>query len=137
MPKKTAAPNKKELGFLATNNLVGVAMAEYYEKHEQVMSELDARAQALFTRIAPEKASFAECYHEGDERVFCDVVDLMDGFGTLSLSFHKGVTPEADYFLIANYVGIPSQIRIYTLYDLGRALCEVTKVAQSVCYEDL
>jgi hypothetical protein len=27
---------------------------------------------------------------------------------------------------------LPSQVRIYTLYDLGRALCEITEMAQEV-----
>ncbi len=123
---------QQELGFLATSDLVGEAMVEYYEKHDQVVANLEARAQALFARIAPEHAPFAECYSNGDENIMCDVEDVMDGFGLLSLSFHKGATPEADYFLVANYMELASPVRIYTLYDLGRALCEITEMAQEV-----
>ncbi len=58
--------------------------------------------------------------------------DLTDGLGNLSLSFHKGNAPDADYFLIENYLELTSSIRIYTLYDLGRALCDITEKAQEV-----
>ena len=129
---KTATPGKKDLGFLSMSDLVGEAMAEYYEKHEQVIAELQARAEALINRIMPDHKSYVECYHGGGESVFCDVEDLTDGFGVLSLSFHKGATPEADYFLIENYMELPSLIQIYTLYDLGHALCEITEMAQEV-----
>lgn len=129
---KTATPGKKDLGFLAMSDLVGEAMAEYYKKHDQVISELQARAEALINRVMPDHKSYVECYHGGGESVFCDVEDLTDGFGMLSLSFHKGATQEADYFLIENYMELPSTICIYTLYDLGRALCEITEMAQEV-----
>lgn len=125
-------PFKQEPGFLATSNLAGEAMGEYYQKHDQVIDNLQARAQALFARIAPEHVSFAECYSNGDENIMCDVEDVIDGFGLLSLSFHKGATPEADYFLVANYIELASPVRIYSLYDLGRALCEITEMAQDV-----
>lgn len=131
MPQ-AATPDKQELGFLAMSDLVGEAMAEYYEKHEQVVSEHQARAEALIKRIMPEHEPFVECYHGGGESVFCDVEDLLDGFGILSLSFHNGTTPEADYFIIENYLELSSSIRIFTLYDLGRALCEITEMAQEV-----
>lgn len=124
-------PNQ-ELDFLATCDLVSEAMGDYYEKHDRVIANLEARAQALFARIAPEHVPFAECYSNGDESIICDVEDVMDGFGLLSLSFHKGATPEADYFLIANYMELASPVRIYSLYDLGRALCEITEMAQDV-----
>jgi hypothetical protein len=129
---KTATPGKKDLGFLAMSDLVGEAMAEYYEKHDQVIAELQARAEALINRVMPDHKSYVECYHGGGETVFCDVEDLTDGFGVLSFSFHKGATPDADYFLIENYMELPSSIQIYTLYDLGRALCEITEMAQEV-----
>lgn len=129
---KTATPGKKDLGFLAMSDLVGEAMAEYYEKHDQVIAELQARAEALINRVMPDHKSYVECYHGGGESVFCDVEDLTDGFGVLSLSFHKGAAPEADYFLIENYMELPSSIQIFTLYDLGRALCEITEMAQEV-----
>ncbi len=128
----TATPGKKDLGFLAMSDLVGEAMAEYYEKHDQAVAELQARAEALINRIMPDHKSFVECYHGGGESIFCDVEDLNDGFGILSLAFQKGATPEADYFLVANYMELPSSIQIYTLYDLGRALCEITEMAQEV-----
>jgi hypothetical protein len=129
---KEATPAKKDLGFLAMSDLVGEAMTEYYEKHDQIVSELQTRAEALVNRIMPDHKSYVECYHGGGESVFCDVEDLTDGFGLLSLSFHKGTTPEADYFLIENYLELTSSIRIYTLYDLGRALCDITEMAQEV-----
>jgi len=132
MSKNDGTKKEEQAGFMDMSDLVGEAMTEYYEKHEKVISELEARAQALFARIAPGHEPFAECYHEDDEHVFCDVEDLLDGFGTLSFSFHKGATPEADYFMIENYMELPSPIQIYTLYDLGRALCELTEVAQGV-----
>jgi hypothetical protein len=132
MSKKDETPKEEAFVVLAMSDLVGEALEEYYEKREQVISELEARARALFTRIAPEHAPFSEFYLEDDEHVFCEVVDLADGFGTLSLSFHKGATPEADYFLVENYMELPSQIRIYYLYDLGRALCELTEMAGEV-----
>jgi hypothetical protein len=122
----------QELGFLATSGLVGEAMGEYYEKHDQVIANLEARAQVLFARIAPEHVRFTECYSNGDENILCDVEDVMDGFGLLSLSFHKGPMPEADYFLVANYMELSSSVRIYSLYDLGRALCEITEMAQDI-----
>jgi hypothetical protein len=129
---QAATPDKQELGFLAMSDLVGEAMAEYYEKHEQVVSEHQARAEALIKRIMPEHEPFVECYHGGGESVFCDVEDLLDGFGILSLSFHKGATPDADYFLIENYMELSSPIQIYTFYDLGRALVEITEMAQEI-----
>ena len=129
---KTVNPGKKNLGFLAMSDLVDEAMAEYYDKHDQVISELQARAEALINRVMPEHKSYIECYHGDGESVFCDVEDLTDGFGVLSLTFHKGATPAADYFLIENYLELPCSIQIYTLYDLGRALCEITEMAQEV-----
>jgi hypothetical protein len=124
--------SEQELGFFAMSDLVSEVLGEFYEKQDQVVANLEARAQALFARIAPEHVPFAECYSNGEESIMCDVEDLADGFGLLSLSFHKGATPEADYFLIANYMELPSSIQIYTLYDLGRALCEITEMAQEV-----
>jgi hypothetical protein len=133
MSKKAGTPKQAQEPFLDMSDLIGEAMTEYYEKQEQVTAGLVARAQALFARIAPGHEPFAECYtEEGDERVFCDVEDLLDGFGTLSFSFHPGATPEADYFQIENYMELPSSIQIYSLYDLGRALCGLTEVAQGV-----
>ena len=130
MNKETTS--EQELGFFAMSDLVSEALGEFYEKQDQVVANLETRAQALFARIAPEHVPFAECYSNGEESIMCDVEDLTDGFGLLSLSFHKGATPEADYFLIANYMELPSSIQIYTLYDLGRALCEITEMAQEV-----
>jgi len=127
-----STPGKKGLGFLATSDLVGEAMTEYYEKHDQVISELQARAETLINRIMPDHKFRVECYHGEGESVFCDVGDLKNGFGMLSFSFHKGATSDADYFLIENYMELSSSIRIYTLYDLGRALCEITEMAQEV-----
>ena len=129
---KEATPGKKDLGFLAMSDLVGEAMTEYYEKHDQVVSELQTRAEALINRIMPDHQSYIECYCGGGESVFCDVEELTDGFGILSLSFHKGTTPDADYFLIENYLELTSSIPIYSLYDLGRALCDITEMAQDV-----
>jgi hypothetical protein len=123
---------KKDPGFLAMSDLVGKAMAEYYEKHDQVISELQARAEALINRIMPDHKSRVVCYHGDGESVFCDVADLANGFGMLSLSFHKGATSDADYFLIENYMELSSSIRIYTLYDLGCALCEIAEMAQEI-----
>ena len=40
--------------------------------------------------------------------------------------------PEADYFLVANYMHLTSSVCIYTLYDLGRAMHEITEMAQEV-----
>ena len=127
-----STPRKKDHGLLAMSDLVGKAMAEYYEKHDQVISELQARAEALINRIMPDDKSRVACYHGDGESVFCDVEDLANGLGMLSLSFHKGATSDADYFLIENYMELSSSIRIYTLYDLGRALCEITETAQDV-----
>jgi hypothetical protein len=132
MSKKDGTPKQEPEAILEMSDLVGEAMTTYYQKHVEVISDLAERAQALFERIAPEHVLFAECYHESDELISCDVVDLQDGFGTLSLSFHPGPKPEADYFLIENYMELPSSIQIYSLYDLGRALCELTEVAQGV-----
>ena len=129
---KAVTPGKKGLGLLATSDLVGEAMAEYHAKHDQVISELQERAEALINRIMPDHKSHVACYHGDGESVFCDVGDLVNGFGMLSFSFHKGATPDADYFLIENYMELSSSIRIYTLYDLGRALCEIAEVAQEV-----
>ena len=125
-------PRKKNPGFLVRSDLVGKAMAEYYEKHDQVISELQARAEALINRIMPDDKSRVACYHGDGESVFCDVEDLTNGFGMLSLSFHKGATSDADYFLIENYMELSSSIHIYTLYDLGCALYEITEIAQEV-----
>ena len=132
MSKNEDVKKKEQVPFMDMSDLIGEAMTEYYEKQEQVTAELVARAQALFARIAPEHVPFVECYNEGDEHVFCDVDDLLDGFGALSFSFHKGATPEADYFMIENYMELPSPIQIYSLYDLGHALCELTELAQGV-----
>jgi len=132
MSEKDETKKKERDAFPDLSNLVGEAMTAYYEKHEDVVSDLMARAQALFERIAPEHVPFAECYNDEKEHVFCDVDDLLDGFGTLSFSFHKGATPEADYFMIENYMELPSPIKIYSLYDLGRALCELTEAAQDI-----
>ena len=132
MSEKDGTKKKERDAFPDLSNLVGEAMTAYYEKHEDVVSDLMARAQALFERIAPEHVPFAECYNDENEHVFCDVDDLLDGFGTLSFSFHKGATPEADYFMIENYMELPSPIKIYSLYDLGRALCELTEAAQDI-----
>ena len=132
MLEKVESKKKKQDACLDMSDLVGEALTAYYEKHEAVVSDLVARAQALFERIAPEHVPFAECYNDDDEHVFCDVDDLLDGFGTLSFSFHKGATPEADYFMIENYMELSSPIKIYSLYDLGRALCELTKAAQDI-----
>jgi hypothetical protein len=129
---KAATAGKKELGFLGMSNLVGEAMTEYYAKHDQVISELQARAEVLINRIMPDHESRVECYHGDGESIFCDVESLKDGFGMLSLSFHKGATSDADYFLIENYMELSSSIHIYSLYDLGHALCEITEMAQEV-----
>jgi hypothetical protein len=123
---------EQELGFLALSDLVGEAILEYGEKQDQVVANLETRAQALFARIAPEHVPFVECYSNGEDSVMCDIEDLEDGFGLLSLSFHKGATPKADYFQVANYMELSSPVRIYTLYDLGRALSEITELAQVV-----
>jgi hypothetical protein len=125
-------PDNKDFGFPTMSDLVCDAIQEYYEKHDQVVSELQARAEALIKCIMPEHEAFVECYQGGGETVFCDVEGLTDGFGMLSLSFHKGATQKSDYFLIENYMELPSSIQIYTLYDLGRALCEITQMAQEV-----
>ena len=118
--------------FRTTSDLISEAIGEYYKKQDQVVAELEARAQALFGRIAPEHAPLAECYSNGEENIMCDVEDVIDGFKLLSLSFHKGATPEADYFLVENYMHLTSSVRIYTLYDLGRAMHEITEMAQEV-----
>ena len=123
---------KKNLSLPAMSDLVGQAMAEYHEKHDQVISELQARAEALIKRIMPDQNARVACYHGDGESVFCDLEDLPNGFGMLSLSFHKGVSSDADYFLIENYMELSSSIRIYTLYDLGCALCEITEMAQEI-----
>jgi hypothetical protein len=123
---------QQEPVFLTTSDLIYEAIHEYHKKQDQVIADLEARAQALFARIAPEHAPLAVCYSNGDENIMCDVDDAIDGLKLLSLSFHKGATPEADYFLVANYMNLVSSVRIYTLYDLGRAMCEITEMAQEV-----
>jgi hypothetical protein len=123
---------KQEPVFLAINDLIYEAVHEYHTKQDQAIADLEERAMALFARIAPAHAPLAVCYSNGDENIMCDVDDAIDGLKLLSLSFQKGATPEADYFLVANYMNLSSQVRIYTLYDLGRAMCEITDLAQDV-----
>jgi hypothetical protein len=134
MSKTDNAKNKIENVFLATCDIVREAIAEYVMKNEQMIAEMETRAQALFTRIAPEYVIYMECscIHAGDENILCQIHDLVDGFGTLSLSFHKGVNPDADFFTVENYMELSNPTPIYTLYDLGKVLGEITDLAEEV-----
>lgn len=129
---KGTSPANKDLAYPIKGNLIGEALAEYHEKQPQIVAELLERAKALINRIMPDYAADFDCYLGLNGNVVCGLEELSDGFGALSLSFHKGETPESDYFLVSNYMELASPIPIYTLYDLGHVLYEITDLAKGV-----
>ena len=130
MSRTDANTKKKIPEFVVNNNLVSCALAEFRENNKKFIEEHLSRAEALLTRIAPDFTAVTDIHLDHDKVMRCDVKGIQEGFGLLSLRFCGGHRPEDDYFLIDNYLELDSSVRIYSLYDLGEALFDITVSAQ-------
>ncbi len=130
MPKFDANTERQIPSFFVNNNLVSHALAEFLENKGRLTEEHLSRAEVLLGRVASDFAALADIYFDDDRNVYCDVSDILEGFGLLSLRFCAGRQPEDDYFLIDNYMELDSSVHIYDLYSLGEALNEIIEMAQ-------
>ena len=115
--------------YIHEGSLVFDALEEYADKSGQRAEVREERALDLLIRVAP----FTDCVEESiiyseNERVFCSNLDEDD----ITLEFFMGATSEQDFFMIYDYRGLPNPRPVRSLYDLGHALTETSKLAAEV-----
>jgi hypothetical protein len=124
-PNQTAPKHKRRTlsGILVTR-----AAQEFIVRTSKLAEEREERAFNLLTSIAADMGDVedAEIFCE-DERTFCNLDD-----DDLVLEFLPGSTPQEDFFIIHNFMGLPNLRPIRSLYDLGQALDETGQLAAEV-----
>ena len=132
MPSDQAEPEttiSSHAQYLHGGSLICDAMEEYAEKSNDLPQLREDRALDLLIRIS----KITDCVEESiiyseNERVFCGNLDDDD----VTLEFFMGDTPDQDFFTIHDYMGLPNPRPVRSLYDLGHALTETSKLAAEV-----
>ena len=115
--------------FLSVGALACDAMEEYAEKSSNLPEIREQRAIDLLTRIAKDTDCIEESIiYSENGRVFCGNLDDDE----ITLEFFMGDTPGQDFFTIHDYMGLPNPRPVRSLYDLGHALTETSKLAAEV-----
>jgi hypothetical protein len=107
---------------------VSEAMQEYLIKSIEIEAEREQRASDLLARITDCLGCVEESnVYSQNEHVFCELETE-----NLTLEFFADTSPEQDFFLIYDYMGLLNARPIRNMYDLGRALDETSDLAAFV-----
>ena len=113
-----------------SGSLVSEAMQEYLIKSIEIEAEHEQRASDLLARITDCLGCVEESnVYSQNERVFCELEAE-----NLTLEFFASATPEQDFFLIYDYMGLLNARPIRNIYDLGQALDETSDLAAQVLH---